>query len=119
MPLKWALPPGVPLTMSLNKIEKTIENGEVILTYDELESNNEVVIGFIREDKFAHEDGAVSLEKSFVINEGKTGVIEKDKVSVALIIVVVSLSILLIASITFSILLLKSSARLSNRRREK
>lgn len=103
----------------VNKIEKTIENGEVILTYDELESNNEVVIGFIREDKFAHEDGAVSLEKSFVINEGKTGVIEKDKVSVALIIVVVSLSILLIASITFSILLLKSSARLSNRRREK
>lgn len=103
----------------VNKTEKTLENGEVILTYDELESNNEVVIGFIREDKFAHEDGAVSLEKSFVINEGKTGVIEKDKVSVALIIVVVSLSVLLIASITFSILLLKSSARLSNRRREK
>ena len=75
------------------------------------------MIGFIREDKFASEDGAISLEKSFIINEGKTGVIEKDKVNVALIIVVVALVILLVASIVFSILLLKSSARLSSRRR--
>lgn len=102
----------------LNKTVKELSNGSLTLSYDELNYDNELRVGFVSETIYAYESerGIKSLDSQFLVNEGKTTSIEKDKVNVAIIIVVALLSILLIASLVFSVLLLKGSAKMEKRR---